>query len=68
MTEAKTFKLIDHHVSEFLDGYVVLGFSRQNEVPVIVVNSKNLKTCMALNALLASVISNGGVAVTKEDD
>ena len=49
---ARETKIAEHlrsHMTEFLDGFVVVGFIAGSESPVVIVDAKDARTAFALN-------------------
>lgn len=56
---------LDKHASEFLEGYVIVGYVAGKASPVVFSKADDAKTALALNALLMDLVARGGVCVTK---
>lgn len=62
MSTEEVKEAVEGRVSEFLDGFVVVGFISNGD-PVIVTGIDDHKTAAALNLMLVNIVSNGGVRV-----
>lgn len=60
--EDKLASYVNHYMGECFDGYLVVGFHRQNQDGVVVGHAPNAKSAIAINTLLAEILSRGGVA------
>lgn len=62
MTKEEVKEAVDGRVSEFLDGFVVVGFIANGD-PVVITGIDDQKTAAAINLMLVNIVSNGGVSV-----
>lgn len=61
-------RVMKHHVSEFLEGYIVIGFERGTGTPVVAFDIQDPKTALAVNSLMSQIIVNGGVGVAEDEE
>lgn len=67
----KTIKDIERFLNQHCDGFALVAFHPVSGEPMIAASGADIKTKIALNTLLSSVIGQGGVAAycaRKEDD
>lgn len=56
---------LEHHTGEFMDGYILIGFVPGEASVQILSMAPDSKTALAINAILCSIVANGGVSVDK---
>jgi hypothetical protein len=56
----ETTNRIDQILSEYTDGYLLIGFHPITQEPMLVARTINVKTAIALNALLDGLINKHG--------
>lgn len=61
MTADQISRSIRHQTDEYLDGYCLIGYVRETNTPVIVIDAKDPKSAAALNKWLLDIIAAGGV-------
>ena len=54
------------HLDEWLDGYIVIAFDTEGS-PIVTGKAVTAKDALALNNILNSVVSRGGISVTASD-
>lgn len=59
---------VHRRVSEFFDGYVLVGFVAGDDNPVIVTPSMDIKTALAINNLLQAAQQKLHIHTTNPDE
>lgn len=61
MNRAKIEKGITNNLSDWVDGFCLVGFIAGTNERIVVAKADDPKTMMALNAFLCQVVTSGGV-------
>lgn len=60
MNSEKIAEVIDHHLGEMTDGYLVIAFNGDTGEPIVRGSIPDAKTALAVNSVMASIMAAGG--------